>query len=259
MKLTLSLAFILSCQSLFACLCGGPSFCEYAQSLSQNDRQLIFLGSFIQEFSIGGSRTRMQFEIEQVYRGEVVTPNSPLYTGETNTNSDSTVWVLSGGEGICLRDIYKDSLAIFAVQYNSGFPGEGFHFGYVPTVCENDYFPISDQLTVTGRIFDQRKDTTLSITEFEEVIRSTCFTSSTTELTKSFEAIKVFPQPAADYINIQLPNELDDLSISIFDLTGKNVLNVQSFNVDISSLETGVYYLSFSKNRQRHTRKLVKI
>jgi hypothetical protein len=65
--------------------------------------------------------------------------------------------------------------------------------------------------------------------------------------------LKIFPNPVRDFANVQFEmNARRDVALSIYDITGRNVLNaanvmgVNGFNslkIDVSGLNNGVYFL----------------
>ena len=123
--------------SAFSCDCFQPSFCDEISDLNYAEGGIVFKGSFLRSDSINSLLTAYEFKIEELYKGEVVTPSSPLYTGEFYTNTDSTVWILSGPTDNCHRTL-SENTAIFAVTYNYLSPT--MDFGYTPSFCRNDYF-----------------------------------------------------------------------------------------------------------------------
>lgn len=71
--------------------------------------------------------------------------------------------------------------------------------------------------------------------------------------------ISVFPNPANDQLTIKMPNIQLDIEVDVFDAIGNIVLKSDSENVDISSLETGVYFLIIKSGDQLFSEKVVKL
>jgi uncharacterized delta-60 repeat protein len=69
------------------------------------------------------------------------------------------------------------------------------------------------------------------------------------------ENIVIYPNPTKDFLHIDLQNEL---SGKITDLTGKTVMNVNSKDINISSLRAGIYLLDISSEGKRYTSKIIK-
>lgn len=84
------------------------------------------------------------------------------------------------------------------------------------------------------------------------------------ELTTENELINIYPNPASDYINIQLPTtySLLPVSITIYNSLGKviSILSTQhsSFSISISNLSSGLYFLKASTNDEIRIEKFVK-
>jgi len=58
-------------------------------------------------------------------------------------------------------------------------------------------------------------------------------------------ALKVYPNPATDYIMIDTQNSV---YVEIFDMTGRMVLTSTESKIDVRSLETGVYFIRVNGN-----------
>ena len=75
--------------------------------------------------------------------------------------------------------------------------------------------------------------------------------------------LKIFPNPAKDYINIDFPeNNSQELIIEINDLSGKQILYIQSQykdqQINVSGLSSGLYFLTIKSNNSIHKIKFVK-
>ena len=73
-----------------------------------------------------------------------------------------------------------------------------------------------------------------------------------------FNSVKMFPNPAKDYVRFST-NSNKSLNIEIFDLTGKSVLRVNDAQneVNISGLNSGLYFVQMTLGTQRATKKLI--
>ena len=78
------------------------------------------------------------------------------------------------------------------------------------------------------------------------------------------ERIKVFPNPATDKINVELPENMgNDLSLKIYSITGQILLEVNDYSgegIDIRFLPSGNYVLEITDvtNRKKWVEKIVK-
>jgi len=65
----------------------------------------------------------------------------------------------------------------------------------------------------------------------------------------------VYPNPTSSMLNIDSDKEF---SASLYDLTGKKLLNFSTKTFDISQLASGIYYLDIISEDKRYTKKIVK-
>ena len=257
MRLLLSFfLFLVINYSAVCCFCAPFNFCKHLEIIEDNETVFIFMGSYIQEESLPNYTKAVQFKIEKVYNGEVVKPNSQHYSGEAYTNTDSTIWVLAGSEDGCLRNL-NESDAIFALTYQTNWPAPNDSVGYVPSVCYSDYFPISDDQTITGKIYPG-DDITMDLTEFEGLISNSCNSTSTFDYTNSNQ-IKVYPNPISDVLNIQIKGDEDSWKITLYDTEGNKHFVPDGTQIDMNEFESGIYFLSFRNETIVITKKVVKI
>lgn len=78
------------------------------------------------------------------------------------------------------------------------------------------------------------------------------------------ELIKVYPNPSNGILNLRVNNYSGELTVEMFDLNGRKVLSNQDVNfsiekqVNISSLQSGVYLLKLTGNDLSYTQKIIK-
>lgn len=71
---------------------------------------------------------------------------------------------------------------------------------------------------------------------------------NTPESRPTLQNVKVYPNPAVDIINVELNNETP-YSLTLYSLTGAKVMEVFNLrSLDISSLESGIYFLGIKSN-----------
>ena len=94
---------------------------------------------------------------------------------------------------------------------------------------------------------------------------STTINHSTSNVNNNNEnKIMIYPNPAVDIINIDLPNSSDNkqFELTLTDILG-NVVTVnykyaqKSININVSNLARGVYFLKISNNSYVKTEKII--
>ncbi|MFT6731721.1 MAG: serine protease AprX, partial [Glaciecola sp.] len=79
---------------------------------------------------------------------------------------------------------------------------------------------------------------------------------------EDFFEFKVYPNPVTDILNIQIPSVNDITTLRIFDVLGKLVLEQDitesSRQLDLSSMASGLYIMSFQSGNASKTFKLIK-
>ena len=80
-------------------------------------------------------------------------------------------------------------------------------------------------------------------------------TNSTKE--NNIEGLNIFPNPATELLNIT-SNSLAEKNVQLFDLTGKKVLDVTTVSqINVSSLNAGIYVAKINENGKTATRKVI--
>jgi hypothetical protein len=74
---------------------------------------------------------------------------------------------------------------------------------------------------------------------------------------------KMYPNPASNKVTIELTGNLNDFSVSIFDISGKNYgtkkyLFTDKIELDISELNQGMFFIQLTENNSTQTFKLLK-
>lgn len=78
------------------------------------------------------------------------------------------------------------------------------------------------------------------------------------------EGVNLYPNPATDFVHIQLNNnKASDMDVTVFDMNGRRVIT-QSFRntntqetLDISRLNSGIYFVKINSDGQMATKKLI--
>jgi hypothetical protein len=136
--------------------------------------------------------------------------------------------------------------------------GEGF--GYMSTL--NAHFGIGTASAIDAIIIrwpSGTVDTILnpSSNQFLTVVEGS--TLGLGQVESSF--FSIYPNPAADVVNIKMPNNSEVKNAQVFDLNGRSIINatVNNNTVDVKSLASGAYILSIQDAQGRqHTQKFIK-
>lgn len=243
---------------VFSCSCVAVSYCDNLDKYT-DDNDLIFMGSFIQREDIDGVFYAVEYRVEEVFSGEIITPASPLYEGESRINTDSTLWVISANSGICMPFL-EEQKAVIAISYKEGEFSNVVEFGYSPSTCEYNYFPVSQDETVTGFFESIDGEEELTIEEFRELTVDGCGNRLTSTIDDPInEQFSTYPQPTKDLLNISTAGDINDWQISLLDVDGRLIQTCQLEVIDLSNLDSGVYFVQFVKERQRYVKRIIKI
>ncbi|MCS3869816.1 aminopeptidase YwaD [Chryseobacterium ginsenosidimutans] len=76
--------------------------------------------------------------------------------------------------------------------------------------------------------------------------------------TNALESIKIYPNPAKDFLNIDLPKEVKNFNIEITDMNGRLILNKENeTKINVSSLVNGAYLCTIKANDKIAVRKVI--
>ncbi|MEM9546947.1 MAG: YCF48-related protein [Bacteroidota bacterium] len=78
---------------------------------------------------------------------------------------------------------------------------------------------------------------------------------------KSNESVSLYPNPAWNQVYVEVENEKKIQKIEIYDHKGQliktNSMNISSFNLDVSNLQSGIYYLNILSSNDSTLKQLV--
>ena len=96
--------------------------------------------------------------------------------------------------------------------------------------------------------------------DFDNIANLDCMMLTSIAEDYSASNISIFPNPATNIVNILNPDAEPITSVSIYDISGKILLIVNSTNtesIDITSLATGNYYICFEIGNRKIFRSLI--
>lgn len=89
-------------------------------------------------------------------------------------------------------------------------------------------------------------------------------TASTTQLATEevqqnhLESVKVYPNPAKDYLNIELPKDVKNFRLEISDMNGRVILNGENeTRVNVAGLSSGAYMVTVKSDGKTAVRKVI--
>ena len=99
------------------------------------------------------------------------------------------------------------------------------------------------------------------------LFKTSCIqTLSNPELQKIDFEIKLYPNPASNFINIEFSNWSDVTQVSIFDARGSQIEKIQaenysnqSINLNVSNYPSGIYFVHIQNKFGNKTKKFIKI
>ncbi len=201
-------------------------------------------------------------DLESEIEGEVITPLGDFpFDGDSEASVDGTGTLILAN-GITYNNVYRyrieeqidvDAGIIFGQQTFSRI-----QFEYYDMDDTDNGLPVfvhsSGILAPSGGgtpLFDF--SLVMSIEEPDELANLSEF---------DFVAGNIYPNPAENVLNVDLFNADSDASLAILDAMGRVVLNhnlIQAQNnIDISTLNKGVYFVKITQDGKVMTRKIVK-
>ncbi|WP_415327224.1 M28 family peptidase [Chryseobacterium sp. MMS23-Vi53] len=74
----------------------------------------------------------------------------------------------------------------------------------------------------------------------------------------SLESVKIYPNPAKDYLNIELPKDIKNFNLEITDLNGRLILNKENeTKINVSGFTNGAYLCTIKANDKTAVRKII--
>ena len=76
---------------------------------------------------------------------------------------------------------------------------------------------------------------------------------------KTKPSIKIYPNPAKDVINLQLPSTAKNYNISIYNIQGKKIITTNKNIINIEDLKSGVYLIKTVTDTYTYENKIIKL
>jgi hypothetical protein len=87
------------------------------------------------------------------------------------------------------------------------------------------------------------------------------YANLSTEKFNSFKEIYCYPNPASNILNIQIPDNIHIEKVSIYDFNSRKLIDqkLESKQINIENLSSGVYFIEFSDGNTNYKSKFIKI
>jgi len=201
-------------------------------------------GSFIWETTIGGSE-------EDAFWGICATSNNEyIAVGQTESND---IDITSDN---CYNHGYIDGF--YALIDNNGSKLlSGTLGGDGNDILKSTYYSTDGKYITIGETKSSYGDIHNSYGDYgtSDIVIAKFSNQNYTEITKTKEKhINIYPNPASNYINIDVEN-LN--RIQIIDINGKIVLTETTKNIDVSELNNGIYVIKIITDNNIYSNQLI--
>ncbi len=183
--------------------------------------------------------------------------NNIIYMNGTTSNNwvkINTVGVQSNINGIGARIELHTSAG---VQIRDVRSGEGFEF----MSSLNTHFGIGTQTTINNIIIYWPSGIIDNVINPNINTTHTIVEGQTLSVPDSvLESIVIHPNPVGNVLQISSPVSLNDKIATVFDVNGKRVLNMkmETDGIDVSALQSGIYFLRLESNGTSVQKKFIK-
>ncbi|MFW5793400.1 MAG: InlB B-repeat-containing protein [Bacteroidota bacterium] len=187
-----------------------------------------------------------------------------------STNTNVEVAAFTDIELVAHFEIKQYNVKLLANPYNAGVvDGDGlFDYGTEITVNatanDNWHFVYWKD---NGEIVSDKSEFTFSVNKEHMMVAVFDVGSSNSSEQMSDENIVVSPNPASDFINVELSIVNSEVKLELYNISGQKVLaktirnnyeNHSVHKIDLKGLKQGVYVLKLSNNKKVHNFKILK-
>ncbi|MDF1699250.1 MAG: T9SS type A sorting domain-containing protein [Saprospiraceae bacterium] len=174
--------------------------------------------------------------------GYLLTVYSPIAT-----SSDSVLTSIYNADSMIFS---KAAYVSFLPEYFGGIWSIDLGSGSYRSFIRTDYMSTSDSLALE-----------IDGSDTPTIIYARTPETSIAELIAKEKKVEVFPNPVMNTLRVDIGSETIISKVSIWDTNGRMVSlwNNLGKNIDVSQLESGVYFMKFSDGRDWYTSRFVKI
>ncbi len=182
--------------------------------------------------------------------------HTPSSSGNTVNKGGQTIATASSAFHVYTLDWFEDKM-VFKVNGVK-------HYTYEPAILNSSTWPFEDDqfILLNVAILPSIIDTGFTESEMEidyvRVYQESALSIS--DFNKN--NIKIFPNPVADTLKVELPIDLKSSRATIYTISGQEVTsfiqNESDLNLDMSGYKTGIYFIRFQKKGKTTTFKILK-
>lgn len=136
-----------------------------------------------------------------------------------------------------------------AIQWQKCFGGTDDDYGGVFQLADGTYMAFGNTLSNNGDISGNHGINTVDAF----LIKLTADNLATENF--AINTITTYPNPMQNILHIEIEKEF---TATIFDITGKTLMNVTAKDIDVSSLSAGIYLLDISSEGKHYSKKIIK-
>lgn len=164
---------------------------------------------------------------------------------------EEEITILGGDGQNCGESLYNfligDTLILALSTYQEIY--------YLEGACGLHYLEYSN-----GKVYDKIYNT-VDTMEYETFAGNLWECMSITKIEEIEEAIEIYPNPVSEILNIELNENIND--IEIYSLSGKLVLKKNKINsskdeINISKIDTGIYYVKIRIREKEIIKRIIK-
>ena len=133
--------------------------------------------------------------------------------------------------------------------------------------ADNNYWCTTDSTAISSLVYDGYDNISYGLVDFMPLDAS-CYltipgitTTGINEATPTF-SFNIFPNPATDYLTLELPTNVSKASVSIFntigDLEYSSAITNQKTDIDVSSFANGIYFIQLTNGNNVSRKKFIK-
>ena len=170
------------------------------------------------------------------------TADGGYFFGGSTSSIDGDIISNHGG-----RDIWIGKLnSGLTIQWQKSLGGSGNEYGGAGPLADGSYLAVGNTVSYYGDIVFNHGATDMFMIKMSSNLVNENFESHT---------ITTYPNPMQNTLHIEIEKEFTG---TIFDITGKALMTINTKDIDVSSLTAGIYLIDIISENKHYTKKLIK-